>query len=88
MTARRVTRTDKNADRDIIALCNPDQAWSRISKAKAIREIESGENSYYVLGPRQQRTEIIVVEDKDKGKYLRTKGDQSKGNNLQELPAC
>ena len=87
MTDRAVTETCKDSDGDILALCKPNQAWSPRKKAGAINDIESGLHTYYVPW-KSGRTEIRVVNDKDKGKYLRTDRDNTEKNNLDDLPDC
>jgi Protein of unknown function (DUF3892) len=85
MADRRVTQTGKNAQGDITSLCNPGQAWSPRAKADAIRDIETGANSYHVIWP--PRTEVRVVNG-PYGKYLRTDRDNTTTNNLDDLPNC
>lgn len=86
MAARRVTQTGKDSDGDITKLCNPGSSWSPRSKAGAIRDIETGARSYYVQTG-SARADVHVV-DGPTGKYLRTTGDSSDGNNLDNLPDC
>ena len=86
MTDRRVTQTGKDTDGDITKLCNPRADWSPRPKAGAIRDIDAGIHTYHVqTGTR--RTEIQVVKGQT-GKYLRTTGDSSDSNNLDNLPDC
>ncbi len=87
ITQRRVTRTQKDNDGDILALCDPRQYWSPVEKNDAIRQIESGLYGYYVDWPDGIRTEIRVVQGQ-KGKYLRTDKDGTTRNNLDDLPNC
>ena len=86
MAERRVTRSRKDADGDITALCNPQQYWSPRTKAGAIQDIESGTHRYYVTGG-GGRAYIHVVKGPN-GKYLRTNPDAVSGNNLDDLPDC
>lgn len=86
MADRRVTRTDKDDDGDITALCNPGEAWSPRPKADAIDDIDDGIHTYYVQDS-SGRSDIHVVNDPD-GPYLRTDPDGSASNNLDELPDC
>ena len=88
MADRRVTQTKKDRDGDITALCRPGETWSPRSKAGAIRDIEGGAHTYHVLWPDNVRTEIRVVDDRAKGKYLRTDKDGTTRNNLRDLPNC
>ena len=79
----RVTGTGKDRDGDITKLCG---AWGKVSKAQAIREIETGENTYYVqIGTR--RTDVRVVNGVT-GEYLRTDADRASSNSLDNLPDC
>jgi hypothetical protein len=87
MADRQVTRTRKDADGDITALCNPGSAWSPRFKADAISDIDSGGHTYFVQTPGTKRAEIRVVNGAT-GKYLRTEPDSATGNNLDELPDC
>lgn len=86
MADRRVTKTQKNSEEDILGLCNPGADWSPRSKADAIRDIDNRLHTYYVDAA-GYRTDIHVVNDPD-GKYLRTDADRSSGNNLDNLPDC
>ena len=83
---RAVTRSGKNVDGDIIRLCNPHEYWSPVSKATAIRDIETRTHTYHVPW-RTGRTEIRVVQGPN-GKYLRTDRDNTPRNNLDDLPDC
>jgi len=87
MNQRDVTRTRKDRDGDIIALCNPNHSWSPRSKSLAISDIESGGYRYFVPWSDGQRTEIRVVNGPN-GKYLRTDRDSTPHNNLADLPDC
>ena len=87
MSRREVTKTKKDRDGDILALCNPGMYWSPVSKKDAIAEIESYNNSYYVR-VNYQEVEIHVVKRSDGTKYLRTDPDKTTRNNLDELPDC
>src|SRR5215510_5077856 len=46
-----VTATGKNADREIISLCNNAEPWSPRSAVDAIRDIQIGAHVYFVAGP-------------------------------------
>jgi hypothetical protein len=83
---REVTATGKNADREIISLCNDAEPWSPRSAVDAIRDIETGAHTYFVAGA-SGRVEIRVVNART-GKYLRTDPDASPTNNLDCLPDC
>lgn len=86
MANRQVTRTRKDRNGDITALCQPGKYWSPRAKRDAIRDIERGRNSYYVQ-QNGRRVEIHVVEGRN-GKYLRTDPDKTSANNLDDLPNC
>lgn len=87
MVERKVTRTKKDKDGDILALCNSGDYWSPRSKKDAIADIESGNYSYYVPWSDGSRTLIRVVNGPN-GKYLRTDKDSTSRNNLDDLPDC
>lgn len=87
MADRPVRKTGKNRDGDITSLCNAGDYWSPRSKADAIRDIEQGLHTYHVPWT-SGRTEIRVVNDPVKGKYLRTDRDNTTRNNLDDLPDC
>jgi Protein of unknown function (DUF3892) len=84
---RAVRKTGKNRDGDITSLCNAGDVWSPRSKADAINDIERGLHTYHVPWT-TGRTEIRVVKDATKGKYLRTDRDSTTKNNLDDLPDC
>jgi hypothetical protein len=86
MADRAVRKTDKDEDRDILALCDDGASWSPRAKRDAISDIETGAHTYYVPW-KSGRTEIRVVNGPT-GKYLRTDRDSSERNNLDELPDC
>lgn len=88
MARRPVTRSRKDSDGDITALGNPNEAWSPRLKADVISDIESGVHSYYVPWTDGLTTEIRVVHDRTKGKYLRTDHDSTERNNLDDLLDC
>lgn len=88
MADRQVTHSGKDADGDILCLCNHGETWwSPRKKADAIRDIENGDHSYYVLWAGGHRTNIRVVNGPT-GKYLRTDRDNTNRNNLDDLPDC
>lgn len=82
MATRQVTRTDKDQDGDITALCNPGQAWSPRPKKRAVRDIELGLHDYWVRVD-GKRVDIHVVNG-----HLRTDPDETTHNNLDDLPDC
>jgi len=86
MTDRRVTNSRKNSQHDITAICSTGESWSPRLKEDAIKDIESGVHSYYVL-IHGRRVDVHVVKGID-GKYLRTDPDRTSSNNLDNLPDC
>lgn len=87
MADRPVTRTRKDRDGDILALCNPQESWSPRKKNDAIRDIESRAHRYYVPWDDGRSTWIQVVNGPT-GKYLRTDRDETSRNNLDDLRDC
>lgn len=87
MAKRQVTQTKKDKDGDILALCNPRQIWSPVSKSKAISEIEKKINAYFVK-INNDEVNIYVAKKSDGSKYLKTEPDTNKENNLDNLPDC
>ena len=89
MADRRVTRTRKDMDGDITALCDSGAVWSPRSKTNAISDIEGGVHTYYVRNS-AGRSNIIVVRDSSVsgGKYLRTDPNGQCTDNLDNLPNC
>ena len=87
MADRDVTRTRKDQDGDITALCYPGASWSPRLKAEAISDIETGVHRYFVPWSDGSRTPIRVVNG-PMGKYLRTDKDGTSKNNLDDLPDC
>lgn len=86
MANRQVTQSRKDKDGDITALCNPSKDWSPRYKSNAISDIESGTHRYYVVVGRKE-VDIHVVKLNGK-KHLRTDPDETKRNNLDDLPDC
>ena len=86
MADRRVTKSGKDEDGDITALCNPNESWSPRKKKDAIADIEGNVHTYYVEKG-GKRTNIEVVNGPT-GKYLRTNADPTSENNLDNLPEC
>ncbi|MGK3960047.1 DUF3892 domain-containing protein [Sorangium sp. So ce118] len=68
-------------------LCNPGAAWSPRTKSEAIRDIDSGAHTYFVIWTDGRRTEVRVVNGPT-GRYLRTDRDSTIQNNLADLPDC
>lgn len=87
MARRQVTRTRKDSDRDILALCNGSEPWSPRAKADAINDIDLKIHSYYVT--HQDRTvDVHVARAATGARYLRTDWDSTTHNNLDDLPDC
>lgn len=84
MAGRRVTHTGKDEDGDITKICG---SWGERKKADAIRDIEKATHTYYAQQPGTSRSNVHVVNGPT-GKYLRTSGDASDKNNLDNLPDC
>lgn len=87
MADHQVTKTRKDQEGDILALCNDAAFWSPRAKQDAISDIESGLHRYFVRWPDGNDTDIHVVQGPT-GKYLRTDRDDTSRNNLDELPDC
>lgn len=87
MADRRVNTTGKNDSGDIIMLCNSAEYWLFEHIKDAIRHIEEGIHSYYVLEA-GYRSEVSVYTDEHGNKHLRTTADVSSANNLCNLPDC
>ncbi|MXW35111.1 MAG: DUF3892 domain-containing protein [Chloroflexi bacterium] len=87
MAERAVTRTRKDSDGDILALCNGSAVWSPRPKHLVITDIETGLHSYHVPWTDGSRTRIYVVNGV-RDKYLRTDHDSTTRNNLDDLPDC
>lgn len=84
---RYVTRTRKDSDGDILALCNPGSAWSPRLKQGAIADIKGRIHTYVVLWSDRKETTIRVIPGST-GEYLRTVRDNTSRNNLDDLPDC
>ena len=84
MANRRVTKTGKDSDGDITAVCG---AWGRTASADAISDIENDDHSYYVQDGRGRTADVHVV-NRATGKYLRTDPNSDCSDNLDNLPDC
>lgn len=82
---RYVTHSRKNTDGDILAIGTPGQSWSPRLKADAIRDIESGVESYYTINAARQTAKVNVVV-MNGGKHLKSAADAVWSNNLDNLP--
>ena len=80
---REVTAVRKTAKDTISHLCNDGAPWSPVTVRQAIRDIRAGRASYFARFE-DSLVEIRVVD----GRYLRTAADETKQNNLDNLPRC
>lgn len=86
MSDREVTRSRKDKDGDITALCNPGNWWSPRLKKDVISDINLKIHTYFVR-LENQRVNIRVVQGQS-GPYLRTDPDITSRNNLDDLLDC
>ena len=84
MAQRRVVRTKVNEKGEVIALCNPNEYWKRVSKNTAIAEIETGYQNYYVDIYPFGRVTVEIAEGPN-GKYLTTQREKTEKNILLEI---
>ena len=84
MTDRHVTKTEKDNDGKILALCADGQVWSPRTTVDVINDIETHRHRYYLQKSGTERADIHVVPTAA-GKYLSTHADRSSGNNLDQL---
>jgi len=87
MAVRQVTASVKDGEGDIISICNKNEFWFSRSKSEAIKDIESGSHSYYVMAD-EKMVKVLVINDPKKGKYLRTEPGKTDVNKLGTLPDC
>ena len=85
---RQVKATGKKRDGDISKLCNRSEHWSPRSREDAISDIENGRYTYYVQWGPHEKSEIKVVRISASEKYLRTDRDNTRLNDLHDLPDC
>jgi len=83
MVERRIERTEKDSEGDILGVCfsDGDGKLYYTSKDEAIADIDSGKHRYYV----EVDGKRVDVHTKH---YLTTDPDPSKPNNLDNLPGC
>lgn len=62
MSRRLVLKTHTNADGVITALCNETEFWSPVRSREAIKEIETGMHTYFVI-ENDVRKNIVVTND-------------------------
>ena len=65
---------------------NNGSRW-KITQDEAIRTIENGTYSFYVIQGGQQ-VDVIVAVSANGNKYLKTRADTTNRNNLLTLPEC
>jgi len=86
MAERKITKTRKGYDGDILALCNPDESWSPRFKNDAIRDIESNLHNYFVEVNKDRFN--ILIEIKRGTKRLITDKQKLLTNKLEQLKDC
>ncbi|WP_029066003.1 DUF3892 domain-containing protein [Labrenzia sp. ac12] len=67
---------------------NPDGNRWKLTLARAIQGVESGEYAFYVERPAGDRVNVIVAVSAAGNKYLKTEADGDQPNNLLSLPEC
>lgn len=77
---RRIKKTLRDREGNIVALCNPGEAWSPRRKADVIKDIVSSKKSYYVQ-ELDRRSYVRVVSGN-----LQTTADATSKNSLDMLP--
>ena len=82
---RKVTKTIKNQNGDIVALCNDSELWSPKLKSIAIPEIELNINRYYIVYNNKE-IDIQVVKDYSGEKILVSNSSDCESNILFSLP--
>ena len=83
MANRHVTRSGKDRDGDITALCGN---FGRVPKIDAIRDIHTGIHVYYTeVNGRRANVRVVTVNGVQ---HLTTNPDGYKPNNLDNLPDC
>jgi hypothetical protein len=78
---RRIKATQKDVNGNVIALCNPGESWSPLSKDSVLRDIKSAKRSYYV----QELPQKMYLRAAP-GNTLQTTLDKASKNNLNNLP--
>jgi hypothetical protein len=78
---RRVKATKKDVNGNVVALCNPGESWSPVSKDAVLRDIKGARRSYYV----QELKQRVYVRAAP-GNTLQTTLDAACKNNLNNLP--
>jgi len=84
MANRRVTHVYRDVDGDILALANPGSSWRKRRLSWAIQDILENRHTYFVEDSDGNQDEIEVVNGPTR-QYLRTSGDSTTTNNLDNL---
>jgi len=79
---RRIKATEKDARGNVIALCNPEESWSPVTKDTVLRDIKNARCSYYVQ-ELPQKVYIRAARDNT----LHTTLDKASKNHLENLPS-
>ncbi len=79
---RRIKATQKDVNGNVIALCNPGESWSPVSKDAVLSDIRCARRSYYVQ-ELPQKVYIRATRDNT----LQTTADKGSKNNLDNLPS-
>ena len=83
MAEREIEHIRRDLYGDIIALCNPDEPWAPRQKQDAIKDIETGEHSYYVQWGSLRIN--ITVEVGFNGKYLKADNENTIKNRPEKM---
>lgn len=84
---RKVTKTIKNQNGDIVALCNESELWSPKLKSVVIPEIELNINRYYIIIDHKE-IDIHIFKNSSENKMLLATIPDSNENILFSLPDC
>jgi hypothetical protein len=81
---RVVTSAGKNAEGDILWLCNSGRPWSPRAKAAALRDIKNG------VEYRVNRADgpIVEVVRRPDGPHLKSRANSNPQDDLHNLPSC
>ncbi|MDF1634422.1 DUF3892 domain-containing protein [Mycoplana sp. MJR14] len=60
----------------------------KLDVATVIRNIEGGQEAYYVERPRGDQVDVVVATSRAGNKYIKTTADGDEPNNLLSLPEC
>lgn len=82
MADRIVLGTIKNEEDDILFLTNGSESWSPINVNQVIEDIENNTHKYY---SQSLDNPILVINDRQKGTYLRAKQNNDLADNLDNL---